>query len=95
MSGVEHPVVVEWTSAAERSLWHDHAVAGGFQDFRAGLHGLRVEVVVEGVREEDDRGRVGVDGAAFLEPVLERLGGEGRHVALRGYAAELLDDVSE
>ena len=56
LSAVEHAVVVEGASAAEVGAWDDDLEAGGFEDFDGGFRGTGVEIVIEGVRPEEDWG---------------------------------------
>ncbi|MFC8869781.1 hypothetical protein ACFUAC_19380 [Streptomyces sp. NPDC057148] len=70
IGGGEAAVVVQGAAAADVLLGHDDAPAGCLDGFDAGDADLGVEVVVEGVGEEDDgpSGRVG-GAAAPGEPL--------------------------
>src|SRR5205823_7815385 len=69
---VEEAVVVERPSAADVSIGHDDLPARGFERLDRSDADVRVHVVVEGVREEDDLPPVRVRGAVALpEPPLE------------------------
>jgi hypothetical protein len=54
--GVEHAEVVEGAAAAEVMVGECDAEAGGGEDLVGGAQGGGVEVVVEGVGPEEDRG---------------------------------------
>ena len=54
--GVEHAEVVEGAAAAEVAVGEGDAEAGGGEDLVGGAQGGGVEVVVEGVGPEEDRG---------------------------------------
>jgi hypothetical protein len=56
LGAVEHAEVVERAAAAEVGLRNRDSVSGGFEDFDGGAGGGGVEIVVEGVGPEEDRG---------------------------------------
>jgi hypothetical protein len=54
--GVEHAEIVEGAAAAEMLCGDGDAEAGGGEDLMGGSQGRGMEVVVEGVGPEEDRG---------------------------------------
>jgi hypothetical protein len=54
LGAVEHAVIVERASAAEVGTRDDDSEACGFEDFDGGFGGAGQEMVIEGVRPEED-----------------------------------------
>jgi hypothetical protein len=69
---VQEAVVIQRASAADVTARHEHLPSGRFDGLYAGDTDIGVQVVVEGVGEQDDPRSAGVDHRPPEEPLLQR-----------------------
>src|SRR5207237_2683981 len=81
--GLEKTEIVERPAAAHRFGWNIHCEAGGFENVDCGPGDLRIEIVGEGIRPENDASCRGAWRAMPCKPRLECLGCKLGKVPLR------------
>ncbi|MBE3014687.1 hypothetical protein IL992_36745 [Microbispora sp. NEAU-D428] len=91
----EHPVVVQRAAAAQGALGHDDVEPGGLQDAHGRDPHLRLEVLGEGVRPQQDGRPARVARRVAGHDAAERAGCEARHVALGRDPGGQLDQPRE
>src|SRR6185437_5469949 len=92
---VEHAEVVERTPAAKVLARNPHAPSHVFEYFHRGLRGMRVKIVVERVRPQNDLRSGRTVGFAPVKPLAECLRSEGWNLPLAWYLQHGFHQVTE
>src|SRR5579884_2945492 len=101
MSEIKHAIVIKRTTTTDRRERNFYLVSSCFEHFNGGYSCLRMKVVIEGVRPENDfllpcRTWIPhITRFTVTEPLLKGLRGEGGDVSFRRKSPKQFDDVTQ
>src|SRR6266567_7225113 len=76
---IQHSKVVKRTATADTPFRNSHLESRCFQHFNRSDRGFGMKIIIEGVRPENHRGRIGLRRLAFLEPTAKIPGRKSRN----------------